>query len=306
MSPQPPRPPLTRPRSPLTADGPRRAASDEASEAASSASAGGCCLLWLVLVTVAAILAPILPDRRPPTIPTSSCPNERSPSARRATSSAPTRTATTSSPASSGAAACRSIVGLGVLLDRHGRSAARSGWSPASCGDAPRRLLMAVVDIFLAFPALLLLIAIVAFLGKDLAEHRDRHLASCRSPPSPASRAPPRSRYSQREFVLAAEAAGASRKRILVREILPNVILPLLAFGLLVVGHRHRRRGQPRLPRAHRPEHDQLGRHDQRRPPRRSSIDGDRPPRAAPRPRCCSSPSCPSTSSATASGPPST
>ncbi len=41
--------------------------------------------------------------------------------------------------------------------------------------------------------------------------------------------------YSQREFVLAAEAAGASRKRILVREVLPNVIMPMLAFGLLVV-----------------------------------------------------------------------
>ena len=42
--------------------------------------------------------------------------------------------------------------------------------------------------------------------------------------------------FSRREFVLAAEAAGATRRRILVREILPNVVLPLLAFGLLVVG----------------------------------------------------------------------
>ncbi len=95
-------------------------------------------------------------------------------------------------------------------------------------------LLMSVVDIFLAFPALLLLIAIVAFLGADL-----KNIVvgiSLVSIPAFAriSRATTLT-YSRREFVLAAEAAGASRTRILIREVLPNVILPLLAFGLLVV-----------------------------------------------------------------------
>jgi len=95
-------------------------------------------------------------------------------------------------------------------------------------------LLMAVVNIFLAFPALLFLIAIVAFLGKDL---QNILVGICLvSIPYFAriSRATTLS-YAQREFVLAAEAAGASQKRILVREVLPNVILPLLAFGLLAV-----------------------------------------------------------------------
>jgi peptide/nickel transport system permease protein len=96
-------------------------------------------------------------------------------------------------------------------------------------------LLMAVVDIFLAFPALILLIAIVAFLGSDL-----KNVVvgiSLVSIPAFAriSRATTLT-FSRREFVLAAEAAGASKRRILVREVLPNVILPLMAFGLLVVG----------------------------------------------------------------------
>ncbi|MSO86688.1 MAG: ABC transporter permease [Acidimicrobiia bacterium] len=96
-------------------------------------------------------------------------------------------------------------------------------------------LLMASVDVFLAFPALILLIAIVAFLGADLLNVVLG--ISLVSIPAFAriSRATTLT-YAQREFVLAARAAGASQKRILAREILPNVILPLLAFGLLVVG----------------------------------------------------------------------
>jgi len=39
----------------------------------------------------------------------------------------------------------------------------------------------------------------------------------------------------RREFVIAAEALGATHGRILLRELLPNVLLPLLAFFLLGV-----------------------------------------------------------------------
>lgn len=96
-------------------------------------------------------------------------------------------------------------------------------------------VLMAVVDIFLAFPALILLIAIVAFLGADL--FKVVLGISLVSIPAFARIARATTlTFAQREFVLAATAAGASRLRILVREIVPNVILPLLAFGLLVVG----------------------------------------------------------------------
>jgi peptide/nickel transport system permease protein len=96
-------------------------------------------------------------------------------------------------------------------------------------------VLMSIVDIFLAFPALILLIAIVAFLGADLS----KVVLGISLVSIPAFARIARATtltFSQREFVLAATAAGATRFRILVREILPNVILPLLAFGLLVVG----------------------------------------------------------------------
>ena len=41
---------------------------------------------------------------------------------------------------------------------------------------------------------------------------------------------------SQREFVLAAKAMGARHRRIVFREIMPNVILPVLALGLVSLG----------------------------------------------------------------------
>jgi peptide/nickel transport system permease protein len=40
----------------------------------------------------------------------------------------------------------------------------------------------------------------------------------------------------QRDYVLAARALGATDRRIVVGEILPNVILPLAAFGLVALG----------------------------------------------------------------------
>lgn len=95
-------------------------------------------------------------------------------------------------------------------------------------------VLMALVDIFLAFPALILLIAIVAFLGADL-KNVVVGISLVSIPAFARIARATTLTFSRREFVLAAEAAGASRGRILVREILPNVILPLLAFGLLVV-----------------------------------------------------------------------
>lgn len=42
--------------------------------------------------------------------------------------------------------------------------------------------------------------------------------------------------YAQREFVLAARAVGAKPMRVLMREILPNVAKPMLAFGLVGAG----------------------------------------------------------------------
>jgi peptide/nickel transport system permease protein len=40
----------------------------------------------------------------------------------------------------------------------------------------------------------------------------------------------------QREYVLAARRLGATNTRILFREIMPNVILPVASFGLVALG----------------------------------------------------------------------
>jgi peptide/nickel transport system permease protein len=41
--------------------------------------------------------------------------------------------------------------------------------------------------------------------------------------------------FAQREFVVASRAMGASDQRIIRRDILPNVILPLISFSFIVV-----------------------------------------------------------------------
>ncbi|TFV64282.1 ABC transporter permease [Geodermatophilus sp. DF01-2] len=41
--------------------------------------------------------------------------------------------------------------------------------------------------------------------------------------------------FVQREFVLAARAMGASRMRLMVRELLPNVLLPLASYGMVMI-----------------------------------------------------------------------
>ena len=97
------------------------------------------------------------------------------------------------------------------------------------------RIVMAIVDVLLAFPALVLLLALVAFVGQSL---RTISLvigflaipAYCR-----IARATTLS-VSQREYVLAARALGAKSSRILFRELLPNVALPIVAFGLVALG----------------------------------------------------------------------
>jgi peptide/nickel transport system permease protein len=95
-------------------------------------------------------------------------------------------------------------------------------------------ILMSIVDILLAFPGLILLIAIVAFLGADLV-NVVLGISLVSIPAFARIARATTLTFSQREFVLAARASGATNRRILLREILPNVFLPLLAFGLLVV-----------------------------------------------------------------------
>lgn len=96
-------------------------------------------------------------------------------------------------------------------------------------------LVMAGVDIILAFPGLILLLALVAFVGPSLLAIS--LVIGFLSIPVYArvARATTLS-VAQREFVLAARAMGARPVRLLVSEVLPNVILPLLAYALVATG----------------------------------------------------------------------
>ncbi|MGA1298829.1 MAG: ABC transporter permease subunit, partial [Ilumatobacteraceae bacterium] len=41
--------------------------------------------------------------------------------------------------------------------------------------------------------------------------------------------------FRQKEFVVAAKSTGARHGRVLIREILPNVLLPLVSYAFIVV-----------------------------------------------------------------------
>jgi peptide/nickel transport system permease protein len=90
------------------------------------------------------------------------------------------------------------------------------------------------VDVLLAFPPLVFALAVTAYLGQS-ALNITLVIGVLGIPAfTRVARAVTLS-LSEREFVTAARALGATHARILVRELLPNVALPLLAFFLLGV-----------------------------------------------------------------------
>lgn len=96
-------------------------------------------------------------------------------------------------------------------------------------------VVMAVVDVILAFPALVLLLGVVAMIGQSLPAITV--VIGFLSIPTYARVARGTTlAVAQREYVKAAQAMGAKNGRILFREILPNVIQPVLAFGLIALG----------------------------------------------------------------------
>jgi len=94
--------------------------------------------------------------------------------------------------------------------------------------------IVASMDAVLAFPALVLVLAVTAFVGHDI-RVIILVLGAIGIPAfARVTRANTLS-LAQREFVLAARAMGAGDLRILGLEILPNVLPAILTFGLLVV-----------------------------------------------------------------------
>jgi peptide/nickel transport system permease protein len=90
------------------------------------------------------------------------------------------------------------------------------------------------VDVLLAFPPLVFALAVTTYLGQSIL-NITLVIGVLNIPAfTRVARAVTLS-LAEREFVTAARALGATHLRILLRELLPNVALPLLAFFLLGV-----------------------------------------------------------------------
>jgi peptide/nickel transport system permease protein len=90
------------------------------------------------------------------------------------------------------------------------------------------------VDVLLAFPPLVFVLAVTAFMGQSVA-NITIVIGVLGIPAFTRVARAVTLTLSEREFVTAARALGATHSRIMIRELLPNVALPLLAFFLLAV-----------------------------------------------------------------------
>jgi peptide/nickel transport system permease protein len=95
-------------------------------------------------------------------------------------------------------------------------------------------LVVGSMDVLLAFPPLILALAVTAFLGQSIL-NLTFILGVLGIPAFMRVARAATLTLARREFVIAAEALGATHARILLRELLPNVLLPLVAFFLLGV-----------------------------------------------------------------------
>ena len=96
-------------------------------------------------------------------------------------------------------------------------------------------VLMTIINIILAYPALVMLLLLLAFVGRSLTVIS--LIIGFLSIPiyTRVARATTLA-VAEREFVRAARTMGAKNSRVLAREILPNVVLPVAAFGLVAMG----------------------------------------------------------------------
>lgn len=95
-------------------------------------------------------------------------------------------------------------------------------------------IIVGSMDVLLAFPPLILALAVTAYLGQSI-PNLTLILGVLGIPAFMRVARASTLTMAQREFVIAAEALGATHARILLRELLPNVALPLIGFFLLGV-----------------------------------------------------------------------
>lgn len=93
-------------------------------------------------------------------------------------------------------------------------------------------LLMWFIDVLLAFPALVFALALVSFVGPKLSSVLLVFAVLAIPGYARVARALTLT-YATENFVLASQANGARPIRVMVREILPNVIVPLASFAML-------------------------------------------------------------------------
>jgi peptide/nickel transport system permease protein len=101
-------------------------------------------------------------------------------------------------------------------------------------GGIANRVISAALDIMLAFPAIVALIGLGVFLGPGLGTI----IIGIGIVASPAVARVARSAtllYVNRDFVVAARGMGAGSWRILFREILPNVVVPVIAYSTVLI-----------------------------------------------------------------------
>lgn len=92
-----------------------------------------------------------------------------------------------------------------------------------------------VTNVVLAFPGLVLLLGLVAFTGPDLPAII-LGIAVLSMPAYARVARASTLAVTQNDYVVAARAIGATRRRVLLHEILPGVARPLAAFGLVMLG----------------------------------------------------------------------
>ncbi len=96
-------------------------------------------------------------------------------------------------------------------------------------------ILSRIVDTVMAFPTLALLIALVAVVGPSLRTTIIVIGATVWAAYARVARADVLS-VRERDFVLAARAAGATDRRIIARHVVPNVLGPIIVLATLAVG----------------------------------------------------------------------
>lgn len=97
-------------------------------------------------------------------------------------------------------------------------------------------VIVAVMDVILAFPGLVFLLAITFILGPGI-DHIILALGLLTIPAFTRVARANTLRCARLEFIQSARMLGQSDIRILVQEILPNVIWPMIVYALLVVSY---------------------------------------------------------------------